>query len=85
MPEPAQIWKPMLFSFLLLSKWPFIVLSVNGEINIFQISSKKGFITMATRERLSESIPVLNEQSDIGVTTSHSTDGDNSMKKTHCT
>ena len=25
---------------------------------------------MATRERLSESIPVLNEQSDIGVTTS---------------
>ena len=43
MPEPAQIWKPMLFSFLLLSKWPFIVLSVNGEINIFQISSKKRF------------------------------------------
>ena len=56
-----------------------------GKLIFSRFPPKKGFITMATRERLSESIPVLNEQSDIGVTTSHSTDGDNSMKKTHCT
>ena len=50
--------KTILQNCLLLLKWPILAVLTEGEIQIFQISSKKSFITSTTGQVLAEAVQV---------------------------